>query len=474
MNGRRASTHARACHRNCTPEPKRADRADETATDQRTPLSSLGTPVADTRISSSRSNRKGGSRESEGRRTYVLDTSVLLSDPKAAGRFAEHHVVLPLATVLELEKKRNHLELGWAARAAIRWIEKQRETSGSLANPIPIGDQGGTLKVALNHQDKSLLPAGMDPTENDHRILMVALSERAAGASVVLVTKDLPLRLKASAVGLDAEGYRNDQATGDAWTGVEHLDADKSFIDELYAARRIALPAEWAHLPANSGLVLRDSCGSSSALARIKHSSHREAEVLLIPNDQEVMGVHGRSAEQRIAIAHLLDPDIDIVSLGGIAGSGKSTLAIMAGLEQVLEDKRYRKVMVFRPLNAVGGQELGYLPGDVNEKMAPHAQAVYDVLDSTQDQPVREEIQARGMLEISPVTYLRGRSLANVVLVVDESQNLEHNTLVTALSRMGEGTKGVLCFDERQRDNAFVGRHDGVVRLDRGRAAFVD
>jgi PhoH-like ATPase len=205
--------------------------------------------------------------------------------------------------------------------------------------------------------------------------------------------------------------------------------------------------------------VLVSSKGSG--LGRVTADKH----VQLVRGDRDAFGIHGRSAEQRVALDLLLDPDVGIVSLGGRAGTGKSALAICAGLEAVMERGQHKKVVVFRPLYAVGGQELGYLPGSESEKMGPWAQAVFDTLGAVTSTPVIDEILDRGMLEVLPLTHIRGRSLHDAFVIVDEAQSLERNVLLTVLSRIGANSKVVLTHDVAQRDNLRVGRHDGVVAV---------
>ena len=391
-------------------------------------------------------------------RTYVLDTSVLLSDPHAMLRFDEHEVVVPIVVVSELEAKRTHPELGYFARTALRLLDDLRVSHGRLDEPLSIGDRGGTLRVELNHSDVSVLPSGMSVADNDARILAVARNLAAEGRDVVLVSKDLPMRVKASAVGLTAEEYLAELVVESGWTGMAEVDVSADAIDELYADGGIDLDAA-RDLPCHTGLVMVSERGS--ALGRVTP----EKRVRLVRGDREAFGLHGRSAEQRVALDLLLDPDIGIVSLGGRAGTGKSALALCAGLEAVLERRLHRKVMVFRPLYAVGGQDLGYLPGTENEKMNPWAQAVFDTLGSVTTAEVVEEVLDRGMLEVLPLTHIRGRSLHDAFVIVDEAQSLERNVLLTVLSRIGKGSRVVLTHDVAQRDNLRVGRHDGVVAV---------
>ena len=397
----------------------------------------------------------------------MLDTSVLLSDPRAVTRFAEHSVVLPLVVISELEGKRHHPELGWFAREALRLLDDLRLQHGRLDKPVPIGDLGGTLHVELNHSDPSVLPAGFRTDSNDARILACALNLAAEGQSVVtLVTKDIPLRVKAGAVGLDADEYRAQDVVLSGWTGMADVEISQDALDHLYKEGQLDPAggdyldlAEAAELPTNTGLRLLGP--TSSGLGRIT----ADKQVKLVRGDREAFGLHGRSAEQRIALDLLLDPEIGIVSLGGRAGTGKSALALCAGLEAVLERGQHRKVVVFRPVYAVGGQELGYLPGSENEKMQPWAQAVFDTLGALVSDNVMSEVMERGMLEVLPLTHIRGRSLHDSFVIVDEAQSLERNVLLTVLSRLGTGSRVVLTHDVAQRDNLRVGRHDGVAAV---------
>ncbi|MFJ8926838.1 PhoH family protein [Streptomyces sp. NPDC102364] len=393
------------------------------------------------------------------RRTYVLDTSVLLADPNSMTRFDEHEVVLPVVVVTELEAKRHHPELGYFARQALRLLDDYRIRHGRLDAPIPTGELGGTLRVELNHSDPSVLPSGYRLGDNDSRILAVARNLQAEGFDVTVVSKDLPLRIKASSVGLLAEEYRAELAITDSgWTGMSELTLPAEQVDLLFEEDTLYVP-EAADLPVHTGLTIQSERGK--ALGRVTP----EGNVRLVRGDREAFGLKGRSAEQRIALDLLLDPDVGIISMGGRAGTGKSALALCAGLEAVLERRQHQKVMVFRPLYAVGGQELGYLPGSEAEKMGPWAQAVFDTLSAVTSREVIEEVTARGMLEVLPLTHIRGRSLHDAFVIVDEAQSLERNVLLTVLSRIGANSRVVLTHDVAQRDNLRVGRYDGVVAV---------
>ena len=391
-------------------------------------------------------------------RTYVLDTSVLLSDPWAVMRFAEHHVVLPLVVISELEGKRHHHELGWFAREALRMLDDMRLEHGRLDLPLEIGDEGGTLQVELNHTDPAVLPAGFRTDSNDSRILACALNLRAEGKDVTLVSKDTPLRVKAGAVGLAADEYHAQDVVVSGWSGMTELDVATATVDTLFAEGVVDLD-EARELPCHTGVRLLSA--TSSALGRV----NADKRVQLVRGDREAFGLHGRSAEQRVALDLLLDESVGIVSLGGKAGTGKSALALCAGLEAVLERRTQRKVVVFRPLYAVGGQQLGYLPGSESDKMGPWAQAVFDTLEGLASPEVIDEVLSRGMLEVLPLTHIRGRSLHDSFVIVDEAQSLERNVLLTVLSRLGSGSRVVLTHDVAQRDNLRVGRHDGVAAV---------
>ncbi|WP_229659932.1 PhoH family protein [Tersicoccus solisilvae] len=395
-------------------------------------------------------------------RCIVIDTSVLLSDPRAIYSFAEHDVVLPVVVISELEKKRHDPELGWFARKALRLLDDLRIAHGTLNEPVRLGDEGGTLRVELNHISAEVLPAGFRLGDNDTRILAVARNLADEGHNVTVVSKDLPMRVKASAIGLAAEEYLHEQSKDSGWTGLAEVALDETQMAALYDHEPVALdadPTTGAPLPVNTTLVLTSARGS--ALGRV----HADGTARLVRGDRDVFGLHGRSAEQRLAIDLLLDETVGIVSLGGRAGTGKSALALCAGLEAVLERRAHRKVVVFRPLFAVGGQELGYLPGSEQEKMGPWAQAVFDTLGALVSQEVVEEVIDRGMLEVLPLTHIRGRSLHDAFVIVDEAQSLEKNVLLTVLSRIGQNSKVVLTHDIAQRDNLRVGRHDGIAAV---------
>lgn len=392
-------------------------------------------------------------------KTYVVDTSVLLSDPWALRKFAEHDVVLPVVVISELEGKRHHPELGWFARQALRFLEELRATYEALDQPVPVNVDGGTLRVELNHQDQSLLPTAFRGPEGDHRILACALNLAHEGKDTVLVTKDVPLRVKAGAVGVQADEYHAQDVVLTGYTGMATVQTSSDVIDALYRNGEVMLDGVETEkgtaveeLPVHCGLTL--AAGAQSALGRMS----ADGVVELVRGDINAFGLQGRSAEQRIALDLLMDPNVGIVSIGGRAGTGKSALALCAGLEAVLERGEHRRIVVFRPMYAVGGQSLGYLPGTESDKMNPWAQAVYDTLEGLVSDNVMEEVHERGLIEVLPLTHIRGRSLHDAFVIVDEAQSLERNVLLTVLSRLGKGSRVVLTHDVAQRDNLRVGQ----------------
>ena len=387
---------------------------------------------------------------------YVLDTSVLLSDPAALFRFEENHVVIPLVVLTELEAKRHHPELGWAARRSLRALEALRVRHGRIDAPAPINRHGGTVRVELNHTDTEL-PAAMSDGSNDQRILSVAKHLTDSGVRTVLVSRDLPLRLRAAVVGVAAEEYRSEFALDPEWTGLIDRAVTSDQIDAFFDGPGL-VPDDADKHPVHTGFRL--TAGQQSALGRIDMGG-----CIRPLRAQSLFGIRGRNTEQRIALDLLADPDIGIVSIGGPAGTGKSVLALAAGLEAVLERETHRRVVIFRPLFAVGGQELGYLPGDEADKMSPWAGAVYDALEAICSPHVIEELEDRELIDVMPLTHIRGRSLTDSFVIIDEAQNLERGVLLTALSRLGEGSRVVLTHDVAQRDNLRVGRHDGVISV---------
>jgi PhoH-like ATPase len=418
------------------------------------------------------------------RRTFVLDTCVLLADPDAVLRFDEHDVVLPLVVIEELDRKKTALDdVGRNARAALRTVETLRAASGGglrEAQPLP---SGGTLRIESNHVDVPL-PPYLDPHKPDHRILAVAI-----GLAGTLVTKDTALRIKGSQLGVTVEDYLGDTArTEEHETGIVELEVDADVLDRLHRDGKVQLVEDEVDLAAadvrtlwsNACLVLR-SGRSGSGLGRVLEvDDDGVATVHRVGGHRPVFGMAPRDVRQTFAIDLLLDPAVPCVSLMGMAGTGKTFLALAAGLEQVLEASAYRRLSVYRPLIAVGRQEVGYLPGDLDEKLAPWMAAVHDNLyallrredgpgrgarEHRQIQSTIESLSDRGQLELAAITYLRGRSITDEFVIVDEAQNIELSALKVVLTRMAMGSKVVFCGDLGQVDNPYISPYGGMAAL---------
>jgi PhoH-like ATPase len=422
------------------------------------------------------------------RKTYVLDTCVLLADPNALFRFDEHDVVVPLVVIEELDRKKAALDdVGRNARLALRAIEDLRVQSGGglrEAHPIP---GGGSVRIESNHVDVPL-PAYLDKGKADHRILCVAI-----GLEATLVTKDAGLRIKGSQLGVAVDDYRGDTArTEEHDPGIVELDVEPHVLDLLHRDGKAQLDAETADLAGmhgeggprelwpNACLILRAG-RSTSGLGRVLDiDDEGVATVHRVAGHRQVFGMAPRDVRQTFAIDLLLDPAVPCVSLMGMAGTGKTFLALAGGLEQVLEATAYRRLSVYRPLIAVGKQEVGYLPGDLDEKLAPWMAAVHDNLyallrrddgvarggrEHRQIQSTIDSLLDRGQLELAAITYLRGRSITDEFVVVDEAQNIELSALKVVLTRMAMGSKVVFCGDLGQVDNPYISPYGGMAAL---------
>ena len=428
---------------------------------------------------------EGASVAERGVRTrVVLDTSVLVGDPGCLDGFAGCDVVIPFTVIEELDSlKTRPDDVGRAARTALRTIEEHRvRAGGSLAEPVAIGDPAanGTLQVEINGVQRHILVEhGLDTNVPDNRIIGAALGQ-AMHAPTRMVSNDAALRIKAAHLGLEAVEHHpagRRAATRDAgWTTLE---AQVDAIDTMYAAGAIDATeaAGGTALHENGFAVLRS--GSQSALAR-----KVDGELRLIAHAApEAWGLRARSKEQRFALELLLDPDVSVVALDGRAGTGKTLLAIAAGLEQVVEQRRYERLAVYRPLVPVGRADVGFLPGGLDEKLDPWMSAIHDAIVALTDQRsardahrLVDELVGRNQLSLESVTFLRGRSLHRQIVVVDEAQNLEPTTLKTVLTRVGEGTKVIFTGDTSQIDAPYLGESNNalavLIQAFRGQSCF--
>ena len=406
--------------------------------------------------------------------TVVLDTCVLLADPDSLYAFGDADIVIPLTVIEELDGHKSRLDdVGRAARHVVRDLERLRvDSGGDFREPVAL-PTGGTLQVAINGLVVEQLAAhGLNPEKADNRILAAALGLTADGAAVKVVSADAALRIKASQLGLVAEDYHRASKGRDALgvRGWHRVETSRDVIDSLYAAGAIEIPAAFDGLVTNEYVVL--SAGSSSALARVFGD-----RLHLVERRRQVWGLTPRSKEQIFALDLLMDPDVSVVALSGFAGTGKTILALAAGLEQVMEpgdDRRgrYDKLAIYRPVVAHGKADLGFLPGGLDEKLSPWMAAILDNVTALTEhrsyadaRRVVDEMVAQERLSLESVTFLRGRSLQNQFVIVDEAQNLEVPTLKTLLTRVAEGTKIVFTGDLAQIDTPYVSAHNNALAV---------
>ncbi|MBI5524086.1 MAG: PhoH family protein [Desulfarculus sp.] len=399
-------------------------------------------------------------------KTYVLDTNVLLHDPHALFVFQDNAVVIPLAVVEELDQqKKRQDEVGRNARTVSRQLDALREYGG-LAQGVAT-PQGGSLRVELNHSQVAKgFPEVLDLEKMDNRILSVAwnLKQLAIGP-VILVTKDLNIRVKADVMGITVEDFRNDKVDYDSlYTGTRNIFLEPREVERFYAQGRLKIGGRRRMLPHQFAVIRCREQPSLSALAR-----HENGDLLpLAMADAECMGLKPRNKEQRFALELLLRDEIRIVTLAGPAGTGKTLLALAAGLEKVMEQRAYRKLLVTRPLVPMG-QDLGYLPGEKEEKLRPWMQPLNDNLEFLfREYPAgngkgggkpfgtHEYLMAQGMLELEALTYIRGRSIPQQFIICDEAQNLTPHMVKTLITRVGQGSKIVFTGDPEQIDHPYL------------------
>ena len=417
-----------------------------------------------------RTDRDGGSAV---RTRIVLDTSVLVADPACVHAFPGDDIVVPLTVVEELDGLKSRPDdVGRAARTALRTIEDlRRRAGGSIHEPVPLGPEpdSATLHIEVNGiQRHILVEHGLDPEVPDNRIIGAALGQ-ARTRPVRIVSNDAGLRIKAAHLGLDAHEHQPvGRAASSRPMGWSTRDVDPAVVDALYGDGSLDADGlgDTDLTTVNEFAVVRS--GSQSALVR----RLRDGFVLLPSQSPEAWGLRARSKEQRFALELLLDPDVSVVALDGRAGTGKTVMAIAAGLEQVVEQRRYERLAVYRPLVPVGRADVGFLPGGLDEKLDPWMSAIHDALVALTDQRsshdarrLIDDLTGRGQLSFESVTFLRGRSLHRQFVVVDEAQNLEPTTLRTILTRIGEGTKVVFTGDTSQIDAPYMGESNNALAV---------
>ena len=411
-------------------------------------------------------------------KNYVLDTNVLLHDPRAIFQFQDNRVIVPIYVLEEVDQFKKELsERGRNARAISRYLDEFRVNGGKLAAGVDLPD-GGTLRVAMAL--KPIPQVFRDRRKQDNYILAVALevAAEAPHTPTVFVTKDVNLRVRSEALGLRAEDYEADNIDIDElYTGITNLDVSAELIEGVRTQREARLEDSQAEgLFPNEYLLLKDrSNPKNSVLARFSGPDCRALG--LITGIDHVWGIRPRNKEQHFALDLLLNDHTKLVTLVGKAGTGKTLLAIAAGLQKVAEEKAYQKLLVSRPIFPLG-RDIGYLPGDVEEKLNPWMQPIYDNVElllgsgrsggnnKKKGQEGYESLMDLGYLQIEPLTYIRGRSIPNQFMIVDEAQNLTPHEVKTIITRVGYDTKIVLTGDPYQIDNPYVdSSNNGLIHV---------
>jgi PhoH-like ATPase len=394
-------------------------------------------------------------------KNYVLDTNVLLHDPRAIFAFADNNVVIPIYVIEEIDTfKKDQNELGRNARQIARLLDQYRH-DGGLSSPQPL-ENGGTVRVALSKNP--VKNPSYDSRSMDQRILEIALEVRDADTEnrpTILVTKDVNMRIRGDALGLATVDFEPERISiEELYPGNRELVVASTIIDALYSGGSVEVNVD-PPLHANEYVCLKDDSQSKSALGRFDKN---QGKVVAIKKLREgVWGIRPRNREQHYALDLLLDDSVKCVTLVGKAGTGKTLLAIAAGLQKVAEEQAFSKLLVSRPIFPLG-RDIGYLPGDIEEKLNPWMQPIYDNLEfllglnktDKKDGRSYAELVDLGFVEIEPLTYIRGRSLPNVYMIVDEAQNLTPHEVKTIITRAGEGTKIILTGDPYQIDHPYL------------------
>ena len=394
------------------------------------------------------------------KKTYVLDTSVYLTDSNCINTFANNDIVIPLKVLEEIDKhKKRQDSVGSQARAIIRKLDKLRD-KGSLSKGVRI--ERGLGIVRVSSYNPLCLPDDLDLEDSDNQIIATALSEldqSPKSRKVVVVSRDINMRVKCDSLGLLTEDYNAEQVVESSeglYTGRSEILVDEQDIDKFYNGEKIWICKEDATLYPNQFVMLiSNSNEKKTALARFVDYNSPLKQIN--SSTKRIWSTSARNKEQQFALELLMDPDIPVVSLVGKAGSGKTLLALAAGLEQTFQTKIYKKIVVTKPVEPVG-KDIGFLPGSMEEKMMPWLAPIQDNLQFLMgnDKATLEMYMEKGEIEVEAMTFIRGRSIANAFIVIDEVQNMTQHEIKTVLTRVGEGTKIVLTGDIEQIDNVYI------------------
>lgn len=387
-------------------------------------------------------------------KTFVIDTNVLLYDPHSLKVFADNEVVIPLSVLDELDAAKNRLdEIGRNARLAIRMLDDLRK-SGSLSEGVKLNDS--IVRVELNHCGN--LPSSLSADKADNRIISSALGLKKEGKQIIMVSKDINLRVKCDALGLEAQDYTTGKVAENVnsiYEGVETVKVPSATIDELYSKGYIE--TEFSAYPNQFFVLVSEDKDNHGGIAKfVKGEGSLPDRLVPLKKINDVMNIKPRNLEQKMAMDLLLDPNIKLVTLIGKAGSGKTLMATAVALHHVLTDcKTYDRVLISRPIQPMG-RDLGFLPGDINEKLQPWMQPIYDNLEFILGSEYRNSPMYEGLIQVEPLTYIRGRSIPNSFIILDEAQNMSAQEIKTVITRVGEHTKIVITGDISQIDNPYV------------------
>jgi PhoH-like ATPase len=409
----------------------------------------------------------------EATKTFVLDTNVLLHNPNAFFLFKHHEVIIPFDVIEELDKfKSSTDDLGRNARTVIRHLDRIR-LKGKLSEGVGIEETGGRIRVVLD-MDQRVCPQ-LNGSTPDNRIICTAWNLQQQGKRVTFVSKDLNARIKSDALGIRTEDFEAQKVDFEhLYTGWREIAVPARIIDQVFSDKHYPLEVPDNPLLANEYVLLKDEQNPNhTALTRFKLEAG--GVVPLRPRRGPVFGIMPRNLQQTMALDLLLDDNIRLVSLIGSAGTGKTLLAIAAGMTKVLNDQVYHKLLCARPIMPLG-RDIGYLPGDKDEKLTAWMQPIFDNMSyllsnrlnsaegepspkhasmSTVEQRMNQLVES-GQVVLEPLTYIRGRSIPHQFMIVDEAQNLTPHEVKTIASRVGEGTKLVLTGDATQIDNPYL------------------